>query len=314
MRRDRRSKVLLAMSGGVDSSVAAVLLKEAGHEVVGCFMRLGSEENGADESSQGRPGHQGCCSVADACDARHVAAILDVPLYVLNFKRDFGRVIDYFVDEYNRGRTPNPCIRCNDWLKFGRLSDYARSIDADFVATGHYARVEHTGGSRLLRGIDDDKDQSYVLFGTPRDTLSSMLLPVGHHRKQEIRTIARQAGLPVHDKPDSQEICFVPDNDYIRLVKKRTPQEVTAGRIVDRSGRELGQHEGHQNYTIGQRRGLSVSLGHPIYVVEKDAEANVVTVGDVKETFASGLIANQTNWLVNAPEDRFRPCQSGEPL
>lgn len=310
----RRSKVLLAMSGGVDSSVAAVLLKEAGHEVVGCFMRHGDDTDevaaGPGDAAAEAPamGHQGCCSVADACDAKHVAAILDVPLYVLNFKREFGRVIDYFVDEYNRGRTPNPCIRCNNWLKFGRLDDYARSMDADFVATGHYARVTHDGESWLREGVDRHKDQSYVLFGTPRTMLSRMLLPVGHYHKDEIRRIAAEAGLPVHDKPDSQEICFVPDNDYMRLVRRRTPQRVEAGPILDREGNVLGRHDGHQHYTVGQRRGLSLSLGHPIYVVEKNADTNAVTVGSASDTFVGGLVATETNWLVNPPSDPSFSC------
>jgi len=321
----RRSKVLLAMSGGVDSSVAAALLKEDGYEVVGCFMRLGDQPDGDDAEAASAAGpphraaHQGCCSVADACDARHVAAILDVPLYVLNFKREFGRVIDYFVDEYNRGRTPNPCIRCNNWLKFGRLAEYARSIDANYVATGHYARVDHTQGNRLLRGVDHAKDQSYVLFGTPRRMLSQMLLPVGHHQKPEIRRIAEQAGLPVHDKPDSQEICFVPDNDYMRLVRRRSPDHVSEGDIVDRQGRLLGRHDGHQRYTIGQRRGLSLSLGHPLYVLDKDASTNVVTVGAAEEIFSTALVASQTNWLVDPPTEKFLPCQvkirsNGQPM
>jgi tRNA-specific 2-thiouridylase len=303
----RGSKVLLAMSGGVDSSVAAVLLKEAGHEVVGCFMRHGDDAE--DDAASVTTGHQGCCSVADACDARQVAAILDIPLYALNFKRDFGRVIDYFVDEYNAGRTPNPCIRCNDWLKFGRLADYARSIGASYVATGHYARVDPGGDACLRMGVDRDKDQSYVLFGTPRAMLNRMLLPVGHHRKAEIRRIAEEAGLPVYDKPDSQEICFVPDNDYMGLVRRRTPEKVREGAIVDGAGRELGRHAGHQQYTIGQRRGLSLSLGHAIYVVDKDADTNVITVGSPDATRSEGLSARETNWLVDLPLDRPTSCR-----
>src|SRR5687767_8463267 len=219
------------MSGGVDSSVAAALLVREGYDVVGCFMRLGSpgetldelipdaesddrrEEDGGSVCSTKklRIGHQGCCSINDAADARLVAAKLGIPFYVVNFKKDFGRIIDYFVGEYNAGRTPNPCVRCNDWLKFGRLWEYAKSIDAQYVATGHYARVE---GSQLLRGVDHAKDQSYVLFGTPRDHLGNMLLPVGGYTKPQIRAIAAELGLPVFDKPDSQEICFVPDQDY----------------------------------------------------------------------------------------------------
>jgi len=307
-------KVLVAMSGGVDSSVAAALLLREGYEVVGCFMRLGSPGEVFDElepfDSAGvscdpakiKIGHQGCCSINDAADARLVAAKLDIPFYVSNFKKDFGRIIDYFVGEYNDGRTPNPCVRCNDWLKFGKLHDYARQIDADFVASGHYARIDGTNGElRLLRGLDHNKDQSYVLFGAPRSRLSEMLLPVGGYHKTQVREMAREMGLPVFDKPDSQEICFVPDNDYAGLVRRRAPDRVSPGRIIDTSGKTLGEHEGHQHYTIGQRRGIGVALGHPIYVVNKDAATNTVTVGEKKDLQASGCVATETNWLLDEP-------------
>ncbi len=305
----RRKKVLVAMSGGVDSSVAALLLKQQGLDVVGCFMRLGSEEETTTpESECALPvvtpanHHQGCCSLNDAADARLVAAMLDVPFYVLNFKRDFGRIIDYFVAEYDAGRTPNPCVRCNDWLKFGKLHDYARSIDADFVATGHYARVDHRGDEpRLLRGLDTAKDQSYVLFGTPRARLREMLLPVGELSKPEVRRIAQESGLPVFDKPDSQEICFVPDNDYAALIRRRSPESLKPGDIVDDAGRVLGQHEGQQHFTIGQRRGLGVAAGEPIYVVSKDAATNTVVVGPRDRLLSEGLDAAETNWLVPPP-------------
>ena len=296
MKPGKGKKVVVAMSGGVDSSVAAALLKDDGYDVVGCFMRLGSDD--AAEAADGydnlhddcdpntvKLGHQGCCSLNDASDARLVAAMLDVPFYVLNFKKDFGRVIDYFVSEYNAGRTPNPCVRCNDWLKFGRMAAYARSIDADFIASGHYARIVHAPHrTTLMRGRDRRKDQSYVLFGVGRDELHRMLLPIGDLEKDAVRQVAEQRGLPVFDKPDSQEICFVPDNDYARLVRRRTPQQVRPGAIVDEAGRVLGEHDGHQHFTIGQRRGLSVSLGHPIYVTHIDAQANTVTVGDRSRT------------------------------
>jgi len=327
----QRGKVLVAMSGGVDSSVAAALLLREGYEVVGCFMRLGSpgetfneltefdeprpsgsgqdaEEcrnplpHGRGSSDPIRIGHQGCCSINDAADARLVAAKLGVPFYVVNFKKDFGRIIDYFVGEYNAGRTPNPCVRCNDWLKFGKLHDYAKQIDADFVASGHYARIDRDSDAiRLLRGVDRDKDQSYVLFGAPRARLNEMLLPVGGYRKSEIRQLAREFDLPVFDKPDSQEICFVPDNDYAGLVKRRTPEAVQAGAILDPEGREIGEHAGHQHFTIGQRRGVGVALGYPIYVVDRDAQRNTITVGPREMLLAAGCTARETNWLVEAP-------------
>lgn len=309
-----RRKILVAMSGGVDSSVAAALLKDQGHEVVGVFMRLGSPGETIDElqpfDSAGvscdpnklKIGHQGCCSINDAADARLVAAHLGIPLYVCNFKKDFGRIIDYFVDEYAAGRTPNPCARCNDWLKFGKLHEYAAQIGADAVASGHYARVFDAGdGPRLLRGVDRGKDQSYVLFGIARDRLGEMVLPIGGFTKPEIRAKAEALGLPVFDKPDSQEICFVPDNDYAGLVERRRPDLARAGEIVDTEGNVLGGHGGQHRYTVGQRRGVGVALGHPIYVVGRDPASNTVTVGGREDLRASGLIAAESNWLVEPP-------------
>ena len=303
------------MSGGVDSSVAAGLLREQGAEVIGCFMRLGSPGETLDElvpfDSAGvscdpakvRIGHQGCCSINDAADARAVAAELGIPLYVCNFKKDFGRIIDYFVDEYARGRTPNPCVRCNDWLKFGKLHDYARQIGADFVASGHYARVDRSGDSPVLRrGLDLSKDQSYVLFGAPRARLAEMVLPIGEFAtKAEVRDLARRYGLPVFDKPDSQEICFVPDNDYAGLVERRRPELTSQGRIVDRAGVQLGVHAGQHRFTIGQRRGVGVALGHPVYVVEKRPETNEVVVGGPDDLLASECAVAEANWLVDEP-------------
>jgi tRNA-specific 2-thiouridylase len=315
-----RGKVLVAMSGGVDSSVAAALLVRAGYDVVGCFMRLGSPGEALDElvpageacpaPTEGKVkiGHQGCCSINDAADARLVAAELGVPFYVCNFKKDFGRIIDYFVAEYTQGRTPNPCVRCNDWLKFGKLHEYATQIGASFVASGHYARVEPdaAGVPRLRRGIDTSKDQSYVLFGAPRDRLASMMLPIGGLEKPRVRELAREFGLPVFDKPDSQEICFVPDNDYAGLVERRAPGSAKPGRIVDPQGRTLGEHEGQHRFTIGQRRGLSLSLGYPVYVVGKDASSNTVTVGPREMLLASACLVGESNWLIEPPRGPIR--------
>jgi tRNA-specific 2-thiouridylase len=313
----RRGKVLVAMSGGVDSSVAAALLLREGYEVVGCFMRLGSPGETLDQltafdsaavscdPARVKIGHQGCCSINDAADARMVAAELGIPFYVCNFKKDFGRIIDYFVDEYTSGRTPNPCVRCNDWLKFGKLHEYARQIDADFVASGHYARVEkrdhEATGFRLLRGIDHAKDQSYVLFGVPRAQLAHMLLPIGGLEKPRVRELAREFGLPVFDKPDSQEICFVPDNDYAGLVERRRPDAARPGSVLDTAGNVLGSHEGQHKFTIGQRRGVSVSLGYPVYVVSKDAATNTVTVGSREDLLTSACTAAEANWLIDPP-------------
>lgn len=293
------------MSGGVDSSVAAAMLVREGYEVVGCFMRLGSPGESLDElvrdeacpTTPGtRIGHRGCCSITDAADARLVASHLGIPFYVCNFKKEFGRIIDYFVDEYANGRTPNPCVRCNDWLKFGKLREYAAQVGASAVASGHYARIE---GGRLRRGVDADKDQSYVLFGMPREHLGHAMFPIGHLPKAEVRSLARAWGLPVHDKPDSQEICFVPDDDYAGLVERRRPSLTREGRVIDTEGHELGRHTGQHRYTIGQRRGLPVAVGKPLYVVEKDAATNTIVVGDRAGTRAVGATVGEVNALTD---------------
>lgn len=304
----RRKKVVVAMSGGVDSSVAAALLLRANYDVVGVFMRLGTppgvESNESLDTASCDPtsgkNKQGCCSVLDADDARRVAGLLGIPFYVLNFQDDFGRVIDYFVAEYNRGRTPNPCVRCNDWLKFGKLTDYARAIGADYVASGHYAQIgvdPTTGEKALLRGRDHRKDQSYVLFGMTRDVLDHTLLPIGGYEKHEVRAIAEELKLPVFNKPDSQEICFVPNQDYAGLVKRRSPKTFRTGELVTTDGKPAGSHEGHQHFTIGQRKGVGVALGYPIYVVDIDAERNRVTLGRKEELLKTTLIARQINIL-----------------
>jgi len=303
------------MSGGVDSSVAAALLAERGWDVVGCFMRLGSPGETLEglepfdsagvscDPGKAKIGHQGCCSINDAADAREVAAHVGVPFYVCNFKRDFGRIIDYFVREYAEGRTPNPCVRCNDWLKFGKLHDYAHQIGAEFVASGHYARItpDHAGRAQLRRGVDTGKDQSYVLFGSTRERLERMLLPIGAFRKADVRAHAQALGLPVFDKPDSQEICFVPDQDYAGLIERRRPDLATPGEIRDTSGNTIGEHQGQHRFTIGQRRGIGVALGHPVYVVDKDPRTNTVTVGSREDVRATSLTASRTNWLASAP-------------
>lgn len=303
------------MSGGVDSSVAAAMLKHAGHEVIGCFMRLGSPGERLDELMPDsceigeRPkdvklkiGHQGCCSINDAADARLVAAELGIPFYVCNFKKDFGRIIDYFADEYVAGRTPNPCVRCNDWLKFGKLHEYAQQVGAACVASGHYARIEDADGTPgLYRGLDHTKDQSYVLFGAPRDRLTHMMFPVGGLPKAEVRELAKKWGLPVFDKPDSQEICFVPDQDYAGLVDRLRPGAAKSGAITDESGHVVGEHHGQHRFTIGQRRGVAVALGYPVYVTHKDPATNTVTVGSRESLLATGCVAGEANWLINTP-------------
>jgi tRNA-specific 2-thiouridylase len=312
-----RKKVVVAMSGGVDSSVAAALLQRDGYDVVGVFMRLGTptgvashdESVGAasadatsDQVCDPTPGKskQGCCSVLDAADARRVAGMLGVPFYVLNFQDDFGRVIDYFVDEYNRGRTPNPCVRCNDWLKFGKLARYAQAIGADYVASGHYARIGTdpvTGQRVLMRGRDHRKDQSYVLFGMTRETMAHTLLPIGDFEKHEVRKLAEDLKLPVFNKPDSQEICFVPNQDYAGLVRRRSPDTFRPGDLVTTTGQTVGRHDGHQHFTIGQRKGVGVAFGYPIYVVDIDPKENRVVLGDKDALLKRTLTAHQINLL-----------------
>lgn len=246
-----KPKVLVAMSGGVDSSVAACLLHEQGYDVVGVFMRLGAADPEpvgackAGDSTEGRfslpihspaavePRHRGCCSAADATDARLVAGELGIPFYALNFEEDFSRLKQYFADEYAAARTPNPCVMCNQWLKFGRLIDYANAIDADLIATGHFARVDNSGDQpRLLRARDTAKDQSYVLFGVSSEILRRTLFPLGDLTKAEVRAHARRLGLAVHDKAESQDICFVPDRDYARVVRERGPTHSLKARFV----------------------------------------------------------------------------------
>ncbi len=317
------ARVVLAMSGGVDSSAAAYLLREQGHEVIGLFMRSGETAESVCATDllpvlSAKPHHQGCCSASDAADARRVADRLDIPFHALNFRDEFTRIKDYFADEYAAGRTPNPCAMCNIWLKFGKLWDFAQQVEADFIATGHYARIE--GGddprdpgpwtpstaARLYRGHDEGKDQSYVLFGIRREILGRVLFPVGSRTKPEIRELARLAGIQTADKPDSQEICFIPDNDYAGFLGRyREPLE-TSGEIVDTAGRVLGRHAGYERYTIGQRRGLGLAFGEPRFVVRIDASERRVVIGTKEELGQRSLTANRLNWLIDRPEGDLR--------
>lgn len=297
------ARVVLAMSGGVDSSASAVLLRRAGYEVIGVFMRTGVEYPA--EVGTTRSGHkQGCCSVRDAWDARRVADRLGIPFYALDFRAEFDRIIDYFADEYVRGRTPNPCVVCNTWLKFGQLWDFARQLGADYIATGHYARiVEGPEGPELHRGLDESKDQSYVLWGLRREVLNHVLFPVGVARKSEIRALAREAGLEhVADKPDSMEICFVPGGRPSDIVRSRRLEAVRPGKIVDRQGHVLGTHDGIDRFTIGQRKGLGIATGRRQFVLELLPETQTVVVGDYEELLACGLEAEGVNWLCSPPE------------
>lgn len=310
-------RVVLAMSGGVDSSVAASLLLEQQYDVVGVFMRHGEASaqscqtsNGKDNPLlpilQGRLDHkQGCCSASDAIDARQVADRLGIPFYAIDMQEEFRRIVDYFVDEYQRGRTPNPCVQCNNWIKFGRLFDYADAVGAKYVATGHYARLLPTGQPEqpfgLYRGIDDTKDQSYALAGIDRKYLQRMLLPVGGFHKSEIRERAAAIGLRVADKKDSQEICFVTSGKHAQFVRDRSDRQ-TAGQIVTVEGKVVGSHAGIEQFTIGQRKGLGIAMGEPYFVVEIDAENHRVVIGQHHQLARTELTAEDCHWLI-PPDD-----------
>ena len=293
-------RVVLAMSGGVDSSASAVLLKRQGFDVIGLFMRTGVHSH--DDAR--KDNKKGCCSAIDAGDARRVADKLDIPFHALDFEREFNQIIDYFADEYAKGRTPNPCVVCNNWLKFGQLWAFGKQLGADFIATGHYAQVRN---GELHRGVDAEKDQSYVLHGIKREVLPHLLFPVGGFTKAEIRAVAREAGLlGVADKPDSVEICFVPSGRHTDVVRERRPEVAHAGVITERDGTVLGEHDGIDRFTVGQRKGLGVAAGRRRFVLEIIPESHTVVVGDPEELMAKGLEASRVNWLIDPPTAPFR--------
>jgi tRNA-specific 2-thiouridylase len=299
-----KERVIVAMSGGVDSSVAALLLKKEGYEVIGVTMRLWTTKN-----TDQRKTHKGCCSIEDVDDARRVCQIIDTPHYFLNFEREFQEhVVSYFIKEYDNGRTPHPCLACNDKIKFDFLLRKASFLDADYIATGHYARIENGGNSlTLLKGIDQNKDQSYVLFTLNQSEMKRLLLPVGNYPKDYIRKMALDAGLPVADKPDSQEICFIPDGDYRKFVREQSKPK--PGQIVSLNGDVLGNHPGIQFFTVGQRRKLGLK-GHsesPMYVTKINTERNEIVLGSEKDLYSSTLWASNVNYLSdNTPSESFR--------
>ena len=291
-------RVVVAMSGGVDSSVAALLLHRAGWDVVGVTLKLYS----LDESELPAD-HQGCCTLDDVEDARAVCRRLGIPHYVLNMEREFhDQVMDYFVAEYRRGRTPHPCIACNDKIKFSQLMARADALGAEYVATGHYARVEPgLGGAVLKKGVDHAKDQSYVLFGMTQAQLARTLLPVGGYRKEEIRQLALDAGLITADKPESQDICFIPLGDYREFLRQRTTG--IPGEIVELDGSVIGAHQGIEYFTVGQRRGLGLprTPGEPRYVVRLEADSNRVVVGPESALYAGETWVSGVNYVSGQP-------------
>ena len=291
---DAPQRVVCCLSGGVDSSVAAALLLERGHEVIGVFMRSGVSGHAVGEK-------QGCCSVEDAMDARRVADQLGIPFYALNMEQGFTRLIERFTDEYARGRTPNPCVLCNRWLKFGHVLRFAREVGATRVASGHYARiVERDGRRTLARGRDRAKDQSYVLSVVEQEQLAAMLLPLGELTKAEVRAEAARRGLHrVADKRESQEICFVP-GDYRALLRERLPEGAPAlagGEVQHVDGRVLGRHEGTAGFTVGQRRGIRVAASEPLYVQRTDPGRRLVVVGPKAALERTRLEADEVTWL-----------------
>ncbi len=298
----KMTKVVVGMSGGVDSSVAAALLKEQGYDVVGMMLRLWSEP-GKEDSNR-------CCTPDSMAQARRVAAKLNIPFYVVDAKDIFRKtVVNYFLDGYARGETPNPCILCNRQIRWEFLFNHALAMGADFMATGHYVRIEKDalGRLNLLKGIDPAKDQSYVLHVLTQDKLAQALFPVGHYPKSEIRAIAEKFGLSVAKRPDSQDLCFLAGDDYRGFLQRNAPEILQAGAIVRRDGLVLGQHVGLANYTIGQRKGLGIPSAVPLYVLGKDATQNTLIVGESDELGTSEVLVDQINWLCgDPPEGPFR--------
>lgn len=291
LRMSQRGRVVVAMSGGVDSSVAAALLVEEGYEVIGIMLRLWSE------------GENRCCAVEAVADARRVAGKLGIPFYLINYEAEFRRyVVEPFIAEYQRGRTPNPCLACNRTIRFGRLLRQAQALDAQWLATGHYARIDQVGGRyRLRRGADPDKDQSYFLYMLGQDQLRQVLFPVGGYRKAEVREMARRRGLPVAIREESMDLCFVTDGDYRSFLTRYAPETVQPGPILDTSGREIGQHQGLPFYTVGQRRGIGIAAREALYVIGLDTARNALIVGPARELGRKVLLAEQVHYVAGAP-------------
>lgn len=290
-----KKKVVVGMSGGVDSSVAAYLLKEAGYEVIGVTMQIWQDEDTARQEESG-----GCCGLSAVDDARRVANALGIPYYVMNFKNEFkDAVIDYFADEYLKGNTPNPCIACNRYVKWESLLKRSLDIGADYIATGHYARVIKLENGRyaLKKSATSAKDQTYALYNLTQYQLAHTLMPVGEYTKDEIRQIAGNINLRVANKPDSQEICFIPDHNYAGFISEYTGKEPQEGNFVTADGKVIGRHKGIIHYTVGQRKGLNLSMGHPVFVLAIRPETNEVVIGNGDEVYSNTLYAGNLNFM-----------------
>lgn len=293
-----KKKVVVGMSGGVDSSVAAWLLKEQGYDVLGVTMQIWQ-----DEAAQTVEENGGCCGLSAVDDARAVAAKLDIPYYVMNFKKEFKEyVMDDFAREYYQGRTPNPCIRCNRYVKWEALLHRCLALGADYIATGHYARVVRLDNGRYaLKAAKSSKDQTYALYNLTQEQLAHTLMPVGSYTKDEIREIAAKLGLKVANKPDSQDICFVPDGNYSDFLEDYTGKKLPEGNFVDMQGNVLGRHKGITHYTIGQRKGLGLAMGHPVFVTQLRPRTNEVVIGENTDVFSRGLVARSLNFMAVCP-------------
>lgn len=300
-RSGRRARVVVAMSGGVDSSVAAALLVAQGYDVIGMMLRLWSEPDLGKGAGTNR-----CCTPSQMADARRVADRLEFPLYVLDAQELFHRtIVQSYVKEHKKGRTPNPCINCNKNIRFSYLMEHARALGAEFLATGHYARVTQSpAGLELRRAIDIAKDQSYVLHVLDQEQLAHVKFPIGNYTKDEVRQLATEYALPVAEKSESMDLCFLGDGDYRRFLREHAPDVGQPGSVINLEGQEIGQHEGLPFYTIGQRKGLGIAVGEPIYVIEKDVKKNTLTVGSKRHLARNSLVAQDVNWIAGEPPSK----------